>query len=150
MRSKWAYPRSALQSTLLFILTGAIVSCVNAQQNPESLFGTWELTSITLDNVTHTKARVLDKKLTARFDSTSHLGGYGGCNEYYASYSTSSLDSISVGEIISSKRGGPSFMMKQEELYFKAIYHSKRYSVKFDSLELYFDVSGKLSFVRSQ
>ncbi len=149
MRSKRTYSRSVLLLTLLLIFTGVRTSYVNAQQNSESLFGTWELTSITLDNVTTTKIRVCDKIITATFTSTSRLGGYGGCNKYSANYSTSSLDSISVGVISHTKRGGSSYMMKQEELIFRALQHSKRYSVKSDSLRLYFDESGTLYFVKS-
>lgn len=90
----------------------------------------WELKS---ENIAD--ADLAKFKITIEF-SDSEASGFGGVNQYHASYSTKDDGSIEFGPIAATKMAGEPAAMAAEAAYFKALGQADHYSASDSELTL--------------
>ncbi|MBK8796275.1 MAG: META domain-containing protein [Anaerolineales bacterium] len=102
----------------------------------QSLAGTnWEAI---LFNDGATVTSVTGVQVTAAFGADGQLSGFGGCNEYAATYTTGAANAIQIDPIVATQKAcpEPANVMAQESQYFVALQSAVVYQAQGELLEM--------------
>jgi len=78
-----------------------------------------------------------ETEVSIQFTQDNKINGSGGCNRYFASYETSTGNSLSIGPIGSTKMACPGEIMEQEQQYFNALGNVTIFVVDQEGLQLF-------------
>jgi uncharacterized lipoprotein YbaY len=94
---------------------------------------------------------VTNVQITAQFGAGGQLSGFGGCNDYSATYTTGADESIQIGPIAATQKAcsDPAGVMEQESQYLAALQSATTYQVQGQQLSMQ-NTDGELAvqFVR--
>ena len=92
-------------------------------------------------------------QITATFGADGQVSGFGGCNNYAATYTTGADNAIQIGPIMATQKAcsDPANVMEQESQYLAALQSAVVYQVQGQTLEMQnSDGQMAVQFLRTQ
>lgn len=131
--------RLTIQSALGILVYVKQVPTVTTTAPPVmSPVGSWDLTSMTLVSGGSSVTQMPSGVINAIFGTDGTVGGFGGCNDYSAGYSTNG-SSVDVGDIISTKMSCGNQLDTQERAYLGILGAAVRFENTGTQLSIYDD-----------